>query len=401
MAGVAFINGSTVIPVFINMMTSNKELVGLAITLGSFTTYFGRLLVGPFVPHIKNHARYSMIVMFICRPMILLPVLFLLANADALLTVWMFILAYSAIWICDGLVSPSWFEILATTIDGHRRGRLMGLQIVIGGVAGILAGVIIKALMNAPNGDFRHSFFLIFLIGGIFMTLSCCCMALARDGEHEVQTGKVMFFNYYKTLPSHLKHEKKFTTMMIAQIITIVGAMSGPFVILFADETLHIGSSLLSTLIIVQLIGSPVGGYVWGFICDKLGNRQAIIMGSLSVMMVPLLTLCALLCRAFIPPIFFLAPAIFLLGGNGGTWLGYYNYLVAAVKPESRPACIVLSGVLTLPTSFTGYLAGFISSYLGYIPLFTIAIALSILGFFASLKIKAADSKRAETELAS
>jgi hypothetical protein len=73
MGGIGFLSSSTVIPVFIDMMTHSKQLVGLALTLGTFFQYFGRLIVGPFMPHVKNHARFSTIVMFVCRPQTVLP----------------------------------------------------------------------------------------------------------------------------------------------------------------------------------------------------------------------------------------------------------------------------------------------------------------------------------------
>jgi hypothetical protein len=80
MGAQGFFSASTIIPVFVNMMTGDKKLVGLTITLGSFFMYFGRLLIGPLVPHIKNHARFCTFIMFLTRPFMLLPALFIFAG---------------------------------------------------------------------------------------------------------------------------------------------------------------------------------------------------------------------------------------------------------------------------------------------------------------------------------
>lgn len=392
-AALAFINNSTVVPVFINTLTSNKTLVGLAITFGTFFSYGTRLLIGPFVSRIRNHARFTAIIMFFSRPLILFTPLFLLLGASPLVTVWIFIIGYSALWACDGLIVPSWFEVLATTVDPARRGRLLGLQILLGGIAGIAAGIIIKVLMDNPSGDFNNTFLLLFFISGICLVFSCFAMAMVKDGPHEVSHAKVDFLGYFKSLPGILMCEKSYAYVLIVQVIVLVGSMSGPFIILFADEALGVDASLLSTLIIAQLVGTPIGGYIWGALCDKLGPRKGIIISTITVFAIPVLALAAYLFNSVIPVALFLIPAMFLIGASGGTWMPFSNYMLEAVRPESRPSCLVLSAVIILPTSFTSYLAGFIIQSFSYVMLFGICLIIVLLSVFLSLKIKEDRSK--------
>ena len=143
MGGLGFFSSSTIIPVFINMMTGDKKLVGLTITLGSFFMYFGRLLVGPLVPHIKNHARFSTLVMFLTRPFMLIPALLIFAG-HAKVSVLALIVSYTILWFCDGIVVPSWSEVLSNTVEGNRHGRLLGWQMLFGGFACIGAGAIVN-----------------------------------------------------------------------------------------------------------------------------------------------------------------------------------------------------------------------------------------------------------------
>ena len=134
MGGVGFFSSSTVIPVFIDMMTHSKQLVGLTITLGSFLTYFGRLIIGPFMPHVKNHARFVTIIMFICRPLTILPAVFIFTG-QYLAAVVALMFSYAVVWLADGIVVPGWSEVLANTIDEGRQGRMLGMQMLLGGLA--------------------------------------------------------------------------------------------------------------------------------------------------------------------------------------------------------------------------------------------------------------------------
>ena len=78
MGGLGFFSANTVIPIFVNHMTGSKLLVGVTISVGSFLTYLGRIAVGPYVSHLKNHARYTTLTMSLTRPVTLLPGILLL-----------------------------------------------------------------------------------------------------------------------------------------------------------------------------------------------------------------------------------------------------------------------------------------------------------------------------------
>ncbi|MDP4088902.1 MAG: MFS transporter [Bacillota bacterium] len=386
MGGIGFFSSSTVIPVFIDMITHSKELVGLTITLGSFLTYFGRLLVGPYMPHVKNHARFVTIIMFFCRPMTILPAFFIFTGHYSG-AVFVLIFSYAVVWLADGLVVPGWSEVLANTVDENRHGRLLGMQMLIGGMASIGAGVLINVFLGNPRLDIKTAFAWIFLIGGLLLVLSCFMMALTENAPTEYRIGKVDIKGYYKSLPQYFRIENDNTRMMIVQLIIMTASMSVPFVILFAREKLGLPDNMTAVLILIQTLGVPLGGWLWGQICDRFGCTTGIRLAAANILLIAVLPLLALVLNG-IAPMIMMVPAMFLAGVSGGIWTCNYIYTVQVVRPESRSACLVLSSIVTLPITFSSYLAGFISERFGFVSLFIACIGIAIIAFIVSFRIR-------------
>lgn len=391
-ASTYFYNTSTVIPVFIHSITGSKQLVGFTLTLGSVLMYLFRLCIGPFVPYIKNHVRFVTLIMFLVRPLLLIPPIFIFTGQGRL-SVIMLIIVYGLFWASDGIIVPVWSEILANTIDENKHGRILGWQMFLGGLAGIGAGFMINAFLSNPSFHTILAYGWVFLAGGICSTLSCVMMAFARNSPQPYKTGKVNIMAYFRGLPRYLKVERDCAKMMHVQFLFLAASMCNPFFILFSRENLAIPQNSIAKLILIQLIGAPVGGWLWGIICDRYGPHKAIRLVSFNILLPIILSLLPLIFKV-IPPMFFMAPVLFLVGVGSGTWTSYYVYTIQVVRPESRTACIVLTSVITLPTCFAGYLAGYISEKMGFVPLFIICIALVLTGMTLAFRLRSVDSVR-------
>jgi MFS family permease len=386
MGAMGFFSASTVIPVFINMMTHSKQLVGLALTLGSFFMYFGRLLIGPYMPNMKNHARFSTVLMFLTRPVLLVPALFIFAGLYEASVVAL-IISYTILWICDGMVVPAWSEVLVNTVDENRHGRLLGWQMLFGGLAGIGAGALINIFLANPQFDIKLAYGWIFLIGGVLAILSCFMMALVKNASQPYKTDKVDVIGYFKELPKYIKHEKDYSRMMGVQFMFLIAGMCTPFIILFAADTLAMPQNTVALLILTQSLGAPLGGWMWGQICDRIGVHNGIKLAGVNIGLIAALPLLAFAFKG-IQPMFILTPVLFLAGVSNGIWCCYYVYTVQVVRPESRPACLVLSSIITLPTAFASYLAGYVSDKFGFVTLFVICITLTLAGLVLTFRVR-------------
>ena len=57
-AALAFIQGDTIVSMFMNTMTGSVALAGIAATIRSFAFLFGQFIVGMFIHKIRNQCRY-------------------------------------------------------------------------------------------------------------------------------------------------------------------------------------------------------------------------------------------------------------------------------------------------------------------------------------------------------
>lgn len=385
MGGIGFFNINTVIPMFINTVTHSKQLVGLTITFGSFCTYLTRLALGPIMPKIRNNALFTTIAMCVGRPQMLLAAIFLFSGHYKL-AVAVLIASYAFLWMSDGVIVLPWSEVLANTVDEERHGRLLGSQMLYGGFAAVGAGILISHFLNDPRLDIRGLYGWIFLLGGVLLILSCFAMAGVEPYPQKKNDAKVDFRKFYRNLPRYLLWEKDNTRQLLAQFVLLAASMGLAFIILFAQEKIRVGTGQTATLILVQSIGNPFGGWLWGQLCDRLGSEKGMRVAAVNILLISALPLLALPAGQYAMAV--LVPAMFLAGLNNGFTNCSYIYTVQAVRPESRPACLVLSSLIALPATFSNYFAGFVSDRYGYVPLFVICIGISLLGFWMTMRIR-------------
>jgi len=389
MGGLGFFSANTVIPIFINHMTGSKLMVGLTISIGSFLTYLGRIIIGPYVVHLRNHARFTTIVLLLSRPLTLLPGILLIIGfkVPALITL---MIAYWLLWLADGLVVPTWSEVMATTVDENRHGRLLGSQQLFGGFMSIGAGVLINRLLSSPSGNLDRAFAALFIIGGILMILSCLLMALTEGAPHEPKKGRVDFMSYYRGLPHHFHAEKDNSRVLILQLVLSIGLMCLPFLILFAGDTAGLPEGSAATLILIQTIGIPIGGWLWGQVCDRISVTAGLKLAALNVLLVSVLPLMAVLLAGGSTNLFLLLMSVtmFLGGISGGIWTMSFLYTVQSVRPASRSSCLVLASIIAMPATFSSTLAGYITERFGYPPLFILCAVLSVTALFMSFTVR-------------
>ena len=406
MGGLGFFSANTVIPIFVNHMTGSKLLVGVTISVGSFLTYLGRIAVGPYVSHLKNHARYTTLTMSLTRPVTLLPgVLLLLGYQMPALVALM--VAYWFLWLADGMVVPTWSEVMATTVDEHRHGRLLGTQQLFGGFLSIGAGLLINRFLSAPNLDLSRAFAFVFLIGGTLMVLSCAAMVFVEGAPHEPKKGRVDVLGYYREFPRLFLTEKDNSRVLVLQLAMTMGMMCMPFIILFAGDMAGMPQGISAALVLAQTVGLPIGGYLWGQVCDRISVTAGIKLAATNVLLVAVLPLLVMLLSGSNPVLLTtLLVLTMLLGGIcGGIWTMSFLYTIQSVRPASRPSCMVLASIVALPASFSSTLAGFISQRFGYLPLFVLCslLAAGALAFSFTIRpisVVVAEREKADLEQA-
>ena len=71
----------------------------------------------------------------------------------------------------------------------------------------------------------------------------------------------------------------------------MVAGMSIPFVILYSTELLKLSAGVGAQLIIAQPIGTPMGGWLWGQVCDRMGCKAGIKLAGVNILLISSLPL--------------------------------------------------------------------------------------------------------------
>ena len=225
---------------------------------------------------------------------------------------------------------------------------------------------------------------------------------MAEGARHEPKQGKVDFRGYFRDRPRRFVEEKDNSRVLVLQLVLSVALMCLPFIILLGVDTAGLPEGSAATLILLQTLGLPIGGWLWGQLCDHVGITAGLKLAAVNVLLVAGLPLVAVLAAAPVPVLFVgILGVPMLLGGiSNGIWTMSFLYTVQAVRPATRPSCIVLASFVAMPASFAGALAGFITERFGYAPLFVLCVLLGLIALGMTFSVRPVAVVVAEREAA-
>jgi MFS family permease len=386
--GMSFIDANAVIPVFIFAYTHSMKLVGLAITINMAAMAFAQILLGPSIKSIRNMKNYIARNMLVFRfiPALLVPVL--LAGLRPGVTVIIFLVIYGMVFIGEGLVVIPWNDMFGRTILPEDRGRLLGNQLVVGGIGCLLSGLLIKFLLDSKSLTDPQRFSIIFGCAAFFLTISSVCMFFTRDLPRTASARPPSSMHYYSQMLTYLKKNKDFSRMVMIKILAVFSGMVAPFLILFGEKNFSLSPTQVSTLVYIQIAGGLVGGYIWGRISRRFSSRHVILTAQVFSAIILACSLISFLIKGHgsFWPVMWLV--ILLNGMNMGSWIGIVNYIIDIVSEEDRTVYLLLSNLLTFPLTALAFLAGILIDITGFLPLFLISFAAAAAAVALSLRLK-------------
>ncbi|NJD04066.1 MAG: MFS transporter [Ruminiclostridium sp.] len=387
-SALAFLDANTVIPIFVYAYTGNLQLAGLASTLKMFFTFLPQLLVGIYAYKIRNVPRFTALVMLFFRSLPLLMIPVLLAGLNPYLTVLIFLVLYCAFYTGEGIISIPWWDVFGRTIPFERRGRLLGYQLLFGGIGGLAAGFIIKITLDNTQLSSAVKYSVLFGCGGFIALLSAISMMSVRDFARKTDCKYETLIGRLRRLPGYLFKNKEFVNINIVQVISFFNGMLVPLLILFCKDTFNLGTSEVSTLIYVQIAGTLAGGILWGNISHYLGNKYAVMISQIIGFGINGMALAFIALKPLGVHFLLLWLIAFMSGLYMGSWLGFLNYIIDVTTEEDRTIYLVINSVITFPFALLYYFAGLAASRLGFLPVFTIASVFAIGAVIMSFTLK-------------
>jgi MFS family permease len=398
----SFANPSSVLPAFVRQFTSSAPVIGLVSTVFNGGWLLPQVVAARVVNDKARKKPYLMIGTSgrIAFWITALGLWLGLAQRPSKMLL-LFFVCLGVFTTADGLASVAWFDMLARAIPLKRRGRLMGIAQVIGGLAGLGVGVAITLILDSPRFPFPADYALIFTLAGLAFTPSTIALALLRERETGTAStrtkGKKWGQNGWLT---PLLQDPVFRRLMASRVLVGMVSLATPFYVVHATDVLGRPEAIVGGFVAAQKVAGVASGALLGLMSDRRGPSTAIRIGSAITVAGPLFALLAhaadggLLIQAY--PLVYVALGVY----GSSSMLGFYNYLLEIAPDDIRPSYVGLGntilGVLTLAPTVGGWLLEATS----YTVLFSITAALVFLGFLIALRLEpAVQMSVAETRL--
>ncbi len=356
-AGSAAIDSATIMSALVYQLSGNSVLVGAVTAILRFGWLFPQLIVGFLAQQSGASMPYYVIGAFGRASAMALMAAVLWVGADwprgwltlAVMVLWVF---YAFI---SGIVAVPYNDIVARSVPGERRSRLLATRFFGGGVLALL--VVALADKMVAGLDFPLSYAAIIALASGLMFVSSTVFTLMGEPEPVSQKppAKPGFFQYLRDGITVFKTNRRFRLFVFAQWCGGAVLMAMPFYVVQAQVS---GFDLerVALLLGAQTTGALVSNFLWGWWGDHLGKAsllKAIAFGRIfPPLAVLLLGAQADAFLAFLL-LFFVSGAL----ANGLT-IAVIGFLMEISPDDQRPAYSGYFNAITAPAFLLPLLAG-------------------------------------------
>lgn len=382
-----FVDIGTVIPLFIHAFGGNYQIAGLAGTVRTVCLFLPQILIIPYLQSIVHVPSFVARTLTITRVMPMVFAGVILAASDSQTVLWLFFLLFSVLWIGEGLTTIPWLDVFSRTIPESRRGKLMGMQQVLGGAGSVLGGVLVKYLLDRTDLGSPFRFSMIFGIAGLLAVVSVAFLYRVHDSPRSVDIVRKGIGYYIRHAGAFFKQHPRFAKLALLQYMTAAAASVLPFIGLFGKNELGLASEQVTLMVTLQITGTLVGGFLWGSISQRMGNRHVILISQAIGLFIYLFMGLCLAGGGMGPVEALMTAAAFLAGIYSGSWLGTVNYMIDLAGEQNRLDFIVYNSIVTFPTSLIYYLAGVLLDRAGFVPLLLLGASGAALSVILSARL--------------
>lgn len=385
MAALAFVAGSTVLPVFISKLTDSKVLIGIFSHLEWFGWLFPQLLAAAFLAHRERVLSFynglSLLRLFlfgICIASILL----FKDNFDAILIT--FGISFTVFSLSSGLAGVAFLEIVGKIIPLNKRGSFFGLRMFSGGLLAALSGLLVKRII-ATYG-FPYDFGYVCMMAWVLMFLGLSSFAMIREPEVGEKLAKASPAAQIRAALGILKHDVNFRNLIFSRIWINTALMALPFYVVFSLERLQAPEWIAGIYLTFQMIGYLGSNLLWGWLCNRISNKMVIVLAALCRAFPPII---AFACFYYpLSPLMFSPVFVFIGMAESGVDMGFMTYLLEISPEKGRVLSIGLLHTVIAPTVLFSGIGGLLIQLFSLKWLFALVFVTTVISLVVSARLR-------------
>jgi predicted MFS family arabinose efflux permease len=289
---------------------------------------------------------------------------------------------------------------------------------VLGGVLGVLAGLVIAAVLNGDPGamwaqegifravqravraaglagrEFPYDYGILIITGGVVATAGVVAYLFVHEPPAEHVHRRLSVRRQLEDGFAMLKRMPSYRTFLWMRAFYQLTAMSFPFYATFAYLRLGFSEASVGVFVSLWVAAGVVSNLVWGRLLDRRGNR-IVFVSTAALSVFPPIAVLVLAARDPRPAgevglgLFALVASTFLLNGfvRSGRFIANHTYLLESAPATRRPLYVGFMNSLTFPFMLSPILGGVVVAAFGYTTLFVVAALSALADLAASTRL--------------
>ncbi len=339
----------------------NAFMTALALRLGAGTVAIGllqslptllyagvQLFVGRLIETVRDRKKFVLIFVtfqaFLWLPMVLLA----LYTSDH--TVWLVVLFYSLVGVCEAFINPAWVSWISDIVPARKRGLYFGRRNEVTGfvaLASTFAAGYTLGFFESFNA--MLGFAVIFLVAFVARLVSLFFMNKMMEPGYRVDGNHRVGFS------SLLKEMRKtnFGILVIyASALSFAVNLSSPFFDVYMLQNLKFDYFAYTLVTAASAFFTLITMPYWGRVADRLGNKFVLNTTGFLVALVPFFWILS-------PNLLYIIAFHVIVGlAWSGQRLATFNLVIATTPRENRVRYVTYYNFFTGLSLFAGALLG-------------------------------------------
>ncbi len=372
----AFVSPQTVVPALLARLGGTNVEIGMVSVLTYVGLYIPQLFAARYVEALPWKKPWSISFgtaqRFVVLLMGLLVLIFGGSGSPWILAVFLSLFFMNS--VIAGIATPGWFDMFAKLTSPKKRGRLVGIRNSLGGLGAFIGGFVLTWLLAtfAFPVNYAVGFFIAFVLQISSIVIQGRLIEKDPSPVGEVRT----LTSYLNEMPVLLRQNKQFTRFLIASAFLIIAMVPSGFFTVYVLRDFHADESVVGQYTLAMVAIQVVSAVAIGFITDRWGNKIALLVTSISMMLASSWALVAP------SPGWFTLVYVFFGITLGAEMMVRFNMAIEYCPPQFRSMFIGLMNTMLAPFYLAGLAGGLLSDLVGYKGVFLFGIGASIIGIY-------------------
>ncbi|NUP99008.1 MAG: MFS transporter [Armatimonadetes bacterium] len=391
-------DGRRIVAAFLTQLLGKEWVVGVALAIQPGVTSFPQLYESYVVSDGRERMPYYRVGAWIRRGAMALMILAVVVLAHH--PVWLgavFIPLLGLLGLGEGLGSVAFSDIVTRTVPAHRRGRMFGLRMAVGGLLAFGLGLTVRHILSPSFVvPYPYNYTILFAVCLVFLVLSQnCFMRIEEPPIRRRERPAPDFVSFLRRAAALIHGDRNALNYLIYRSVTPAMTMPAAFLVPFAMRQLKFDAGVVGLFVSSAVIASSVSNVWWAWISDRRGNRMLLRLGVATILAaLGMLALTPALAEVWGPAargqllLWVVVVNALTEVGLTGLVIGQINYNYEIAPPGEVPLYTGLISTSTAPALIVlPPLFGLAAEHYGYPTIFAAGLLAGIVALLLSLRL--------------